>query len=287
MKKFFALLCLLAAAPFVQAQADFGFGNRQGFIGDILDRMNRAFDSAEPTLADAHYLGRAVAAHIFTMYRPYTGNPELTRYVNKILQTLVINSSRPVPFRTYSAVILDSDGFNAFATPGGHIFITRGFVEAARTEDMLAAVLAHELAHIILDHGMEMISTMAFSAEAAEAANRAAGFAGGSSDAVRLMGFRDSVAGIVDTMVRTGYSRAQEFAADREAVAILAAAGYNPRALLEVLEVLRREQPSRSDGFFATHPPPADRIANAETAVNRHRVADTGVHRQSRFSGMR
>ena len=284
----FCLLMIFAAMPNLHAQVpppDPFSGNRD-FILDAINRMNRTLENAnsEPTLQDAHFLGRAIAAHILAMYRPYTQKPAFTRYVNTILQTLVINSSRPVLFKGYFAVILDSPEINAFATPGGHIFLTRGLAEAATSEEMLAAVLAHELAHVVLDHGLGMINSMAFSNEVSEIANRAAGFAGNSADAAMLMSFRSSVSGIVETMVKGGYSREQEFAADREAVAILAAAGYNPRGLLEILEVLQRSQTNYRGGFFATHPSPADRIGNVEESVRLNQVPDTTSYRRARFT---
>jgi len=286
-KKILIALCLCAvfSAAHLSAQApspDAGPGGRD-FFAEALERMARALDDAEPTLEDAHFLGRAVAAHIFAMYRSYTQNPALTRYANKILQTLAINSSRPAAFRGFFAVILDSPDFNAFASPGGHIFLTRGLVEAAASEDMLAAVLAHELAHVILGHGLSMIREMAAFGEMAEMAGRAADFAGTSTDAARMMSFRDSVSGIVEALVRNGYSREQEFAADRKAVEILAAAGYNPRALQDMLRVLQQRQRA-GGGLFDTPPPPADRIRNIDSAIRAHRAADTGSHRRARFA---
>jgi len=281
---------MFAAMPHLHGQMPFpspgvGLGDRD-FFGEALERMGRVLDTMEeePTLEDAHYLGRAVAAHLFAMYDPCNRNPELTRYLNRILQTLVINSSRPAAFRGYFVAILDSPDFNAFASPGGHIFLTRGLVEAATSEDMLAAVLAHELAHVILGHGLGMIRTMEFAGDAAAIAGRAADFVGAESEAAaRLMSFRDSVSGIVDALVRSGYSRDQEFAADRKAVEILIAAGYNPRALVEMLQILQRQQGSHPGGFFDTHPPPADRIRNLEAVIRQHRGADTSAHRRPRF----
>jgi len=259
------------------------------FIDDALDRAGRAFDAdaLEPTLEDSYFLGRAVAAHIFATHAPYTQNPELTRYLNKIAQVLAINSPRPVAFRGYFVVILDCHSFNAFASPGGHIFLTRGLVEAATSEDMLAAAIAHEMAHIILEHGLGMIKAMSVYGEMQDIANRAAAFAGNPPAAQRLLSFRDSVSGLLEAMVKSGYSQEKEFAADRMTVELLAAAGYDPRAMVEVLQILQRMQGSRSDGFFSTHPPPADRIRNAEAAIRQLRVPDTRPHRQARFQGSR
>lgn len=286
MKKTVLSLCCVffIAAAHLFGQTPSGAGNRD-FFNEALGSMQRAFDDAEsdPTLEDAYFLGRSVAAHIFGVYSPYTQDPELVRYVNKICQTLVINSSRPAAFRGFSATVLDTQEFNAFATPGGHIFLTKALVDAAKSEDMLAAVLAHELAHINLDHGLEMIRAMSLPNEATAMANRAADFAGNTADVARLMLFRNSVSTLVDTMMKSGYSQAQEFAADREAVAILAASGYNPSAMQEMLRVLQREQRSNKGGFFATHPTPASRINNIKRTIKQYRVPDTSSHRRSRF----
>ena len=284
----FCLCALLLVTPHLHGQVPgpgIGLGGRD-FFGEAIGAMQRAFDRAdsEPTLEDAHFLGRAVAAHILSLYPLYTRNLGLTQYLNMIAQTLVINSPRPIAFRGYFVAILDSPSFNAFATPGGHIFLTRGLVEAATSEDMLAAVIAHELAHVMLDHGLSMIQEIALSNEALAIAGRAAGFAGGTPEATRLMGFRDSVSTIVETLVRSGYSQEQEFAADRKAVDLLVAAGYNPRALVDMLRILQQRQGAQPGGLLSTHPPPAERIRHVEDAIRRHRVTDTSAHRRVRFA---
>jgi predicted Zn-dependent protease len=277
-----ALVCFCIIFSFVTPNT-----HGQDFFGDALSDMDRALNASEPTLEDAYYLGRAVAANIFAAYRPYTQNRELTRYVNRICQTLVINSSQPVAFKGYYVIILDSPEFNAFASPGGHIFLTRRLVEAATSEDMLAAVIAHELAHIILKHGLSMISDMSLSNEMAATADRAADFSGNSPAAQRLTFFRSSVTAIIDTMVKNGYSQPQEFAADREAIAILAASGYDPRALVDMLRILQRAQRSQGGGFNTTHPAPAQRIANVEGVARQYRIQDTRSYRVPRFRNSR
>ena len=115
----------------------------------------RALD--EINLIDEYVVGRDVAAAILSNYKIYDKNPALTSYLNKILTALVVNSPRPAAYNGFSAAILDSDTINAFATPAGHIFVTRGLLNAAKSEDALAAVLAHELSHIQLRHGMRAI----------------------------------------------------------------------------------------------------------------------------------
>ena len=305
MKKLFALICFCTAflilSPYTHAHGQAegqapapapgpgmgGWGGRD-FFGEAMADMDRAFAEldSEPTLRDTYYLGRAVAAHILTLYEPYTQNPELTLYVNKIAQTLVINSSAAA-FRGFFVMILDTPEFNAFASPGGHIFLTRGLIEQAESEDMLAAVIAHELAHIILGHGLSMVREMLIFDEMAALAGRAADFTGNTPEAQRLMGFRNSVAAIVETMVRYGYSQVQEFEADIKALELLAAAGYDPGALAEMLRILERTQPSQTGGFNSTHPTPAERIRNIEGPARQIGIPDTRSHRVQRFRDIR
>ncbi|MDR0495191.1 MAG: M48 family metalloprotease [Treponema sp.] len=280
MKKLLFLYCVFACFA---VQAVHLEGQAQLLADNALSRMESAFNSmdSEITPEDAYYLGRAVAANILAAYKPYNQNPELTRYLNRICQTLAINSSQPVSFNGYHVIILDSPEFNAFATSGGHIFVTQKLAAAAASEDMLAAVIAHELAHITLKHSVTVINDMKFTNEMSAAASQAAAFAGNSDAAKRLVQFRESVSKSIDTMMKNGYSHAQEFEADQEAAALLARAGYNPVALTEVLKVLQKTQSSQKGGFNSTHPSPAERIANVEKL--RFRTANTGRYRASRF----
>jgi predicted Zn-dependent protease len=237
------------------------------------------------TVIDAYYLGRAVAANILSVYRPYTASPEVTRYLNNICQTLVINSSHPPTFNGYHVMILDSDEFNAFATPSGHIFITKRLVETVTSEDMLAAVIAHELAHVMLRHSIALINDTRLESELSAIADWAAGTAAGFSDTARQAAeFRGSITRTVDILMRSGYSQTQEFEADVEAIILLSRAGYDPRALVELLRVLQRQGSQRS-GLYSTHPSPVLRIANAERFT--YPNITTGQYRTDRFRNLR
>ena len=280
------MFCFLPAANVAgQSNPALGGFDAPGFLEDAFSGMDKAFEEMETgvTPQDAYFLGRAIAANILTAYSPYTGNPELTRYLNRICQAIVINSPGLELYQGCSVQILDNPEYNAFASPGGHIFITRGLVEAAASEDQLAAVIAHELAHIILKHGLNMISEMRIVDEAAATANRAAELAGNSEAARRTLEFRSSVSTMFDTMVKNGYSQAQEFEADREALKLLAASGYDPEALLQVLIILHGTQSSQQGGFFSTHPSPVDRFVNAEKWIGDYQVNDTRSYRAPRF----
>jgi predicted Zn-dependent protease len=273
---FCAVGCLIIQAAHLEGQSS--------LFGDALTRMNSTTNTidGEFTPQDEYYLGRAVAANILSFYKPYTQNLQLTQYLNRICQTIIINSSRPVIFNGYHVMVLDSSEYNAFASPGGHIFITKKLVEAAASEDMLAAIIAHEIAHIILKHGVALIDEMRFTSEMSAIANRAANIAGADS---RTMYFRNSVSSVMDTMMKNGYSRAQEFNADWEAMSLLANSGYDPMAMVDMLKILQRVQRTQSGGFNTTHPSPAERISNAEKL--RYRTTpDTRKFRTARFSAI-
>ena len=289
MRKLLTLLfitaCFFVLPEYAEGQSR-GTGT-QGLAGDALSNMGRASNSmdAEATPVDAYFLGRAVAANILAAYKPYTRNPELTQYVNRICQTLVINSSQPVAYNGYHVIILDSAEFNAFASSGGHIFITKGLVELASSEDMLAAVIAHELAHIILKHGVDIINEVRLTDEMMAAADRAADIAArNSANAKQLLYFRESITKTMDTLMKNGYAQSQEFDADWEALVLLAYAGYDPSALVEMLRVLQRVQTSQKGGLYSTHPSPRARIANVEKL--RYRTSDTRKYRIPRFKSM-
>jgi predicted Zn-dependent protease len=189
-----------------------------------------------------------------------------------------------VLFNGYHVIILDTAEFNAFASPGGHIFLTRGLVEAAPSEDALAGVIAHELAHILLKHSIKIIGDMKLNEEMTTMANRAADLVGRNSAAERVLLFRNSVSAMIDAMLKNGYAQPQEFEADNTAMALLAASGYDPGGLMEMLRVLQRVQGSQRGGFNSTHPSPEQRIANIETESGRFRVQDTRSRRAPRFT---
>jgi len=275
MRKITALL-FVAACLFVQP------ANVKGQSFDFLNTNNNDDDY---TVIDTYYLGRAVAANILSVYRPYTASPEVTQYINRICQTLVINSNYPSPYNGYHVMILDSNEFNAFATPAGHIFITKRMIEMVTSEDMLAAVIAHELAHVMLRHSITIINQTRFETEMSAMADWAAGAAARlSNSANQASDFRSSVTKTVDTLMRNGYSQTQEFEADIEAMAILSRAGYDQRALIELLRMLQRQGAQRG-GFYSTHPDPAFRIANVQR--NNFQNVNTSQYRVDRFRNLR
>jgi len=248
----------------------------------LFSALDRAFSGEQPlTPQDEYYLGRAVAANILAVYKPYTVNLELTNYLNLICYALTINSSYPDVYNGYHVMILDSRELNAFSTPGGHIFITKGLVDITPCEDAIAGIIAHELAHIMLKHGLKTINDMKITGEAGTMAQQAAAFSGNSS--ADILSFRDSVNEIFYLMIKSGYSQPQEFEADALAVKLLADTGYSPDGLLEMLNVLKTLQSGQSGGLFSTHPATDERIVNIQRQIAGHKMTDNSSARRERF----
>jgi hypothetical protein len=219
----------------------------------------------EISLLDEYMIGRATAAALLSGLRLWNGNPGLTEYVNLVCNVIVINSPSPALYNGYHVAVIDSDGINAFATSGGHIFLTRGLIAAAESEDAMAAVIAHEIAHIQLRHGLRAIKT-----------NR------GLED--WFTQFTLSGAKTIAGAINNGFSQTQEFDADITALALLAAAGYNPNGLIGMLRELEKIQGGIGGGFDTTHPSPASRLVNARIAAARYpQTKDTGSFRQKRY----
>jgi predicted Zn-dependent protease len=253
---------------------------------DALSEMDRLLETSDEdlTLEDDYYLGRAVAAQILHTYKLYNENLALVFYLNEICQTLVINSPYAAAFNGYHVGILDTREINAFATPGGHIFLTLGLVECADSEDALAAVIAHELAHIQLRHAAAIISDQRLAGELSQSADRAASIASRNMDSgERADVFDRNISAMITTLFKNGFAQEQEFAADTAAVALLRGAGYDPSALSTMLRVLEKVQPLHPGGFNTTHPAPAARLANVEKVPLTGNGRATRTYRNSRF----
>lgn len=218
---------------------------------------------------EEYYLGRGVAAMVLSQYRPYR-RPPLQAYVNKVAAAVAANSNRPEIFGGYHVQILDTPEVNALSAPGGFIFISRGFLSLMPDEEALAAVLAHEVGHIALGHGVSAISQANLTEALTIVGKEAVASTTSGLTAELTAVFGDSVKQVTDTLLIKGYSRSQEYAADDYAAAVLRRSGYDPRGLITMLKALEdREATGASEGgWYATHPDPKRRRAEIDdTAV--------------------
>jgi len=262
------------------------FGQSFNFFNEnLFAELDKIFNKEEElvTSLDEYYLGRAVAANILGSYELYTQNQELQNYLNLICKALVINSSYPPPYNGYFVMILNSPTLNAFATSGGHIFLTKGFIDAAPSEDALAAIIAHELSHIMLKHGINIINEMKINEEIDIIARRAGSFSNNNNQVV--FSFRDSVNEMFYILTRNGYSVAQEYEADITAINLLNSAGYNRKALLDILNILQKSQRNQKIDLNSTHPEPQQRISNIERKFPLiNRTVSNNTARMNRFN---
>jgi len=252
---------------------------------DIISLSARAFGSAaeNATPEQEYFIGRAVAANILSNYKVYDKNPALTAYLNYICGAIVVNSPEPHLFNGYHVAILDSSDINAFTTSGGHIFLTRGLIGIAKTEDALAAVIAHEVAHNQLKHSLKAIKTSRVTQAFLLTASAGVGVITGMDAEEFANILNESVGEIMQTMVNSGYSKEQEYEADIAAMCFMAAAGYQPSGLIDMLNELKAVH-KVGLGLSKTHPSPGQRIYYAEKALGRFTVADTRPVRQDRFN---
>lgn len=166
----------------------------------------------------------------------------VTRIVDRLARTL---PDTPYRFRTY---VVEDEMVNAFAAPGGYIVVFRGLLRKTRKPEQLAAVLAHEMQHVVQRHGAKgMVRSLSIWLAFAL-------FTGDPSSAITVM---------ASNLGSLAYQRADESSADREGLRMLAAAGVDPMAMVSMLELLNEETPElpRAARYFSSHPLTAERIA--------------------------
>lgn len=227
----------------------------------MISRSIENIGSAARPMSDQeeYYVGRAVSARLLSSYRQLK-NPALTSYINLVGQTIALQSERPVTFGGYHFAVLDSPELNAFAAPGGMIFVTRGMLATIKSEDELAAVLAHEVGHVVNRHGIAAIQSSRWSEALTVIGSDAAKTFGGSDVAKLAKLFDGSINDVFKTLVVNGYGRSQEEEADGAALGLLVRAGYDPAALEGYLQRLAEAGKSSSGGMLSTHPGTEERI---------------------------
>lgn len=191
-------------------------------------------------------------------------DPEGQKLVKEIGQRIVQNSdAKNTPYQYDFHLLADPDVVNAFALPGGQIFITTALITKFETEDELAGVLGHEIGHVVARHGAERIAKQ----ELTQGLTGAAVIASGDYSTAQA-------AQMIANLVHMSYGRDQELESDELGVRFMTQAGYNPEALITVMEILAeasggQEQPE----FMSTHPSPANRVERIKEAIEKYKNA--------------
>jgi len=194
---------------------------------------------------------------------PALRDEQTVAYVRSIGQRLVRQA--PGPRYPYSFSTADYREINAFALPGGPVWIHRGVLHSATNESQVAGVLAHEIAHIAQRHAAGQLTNATLANWGLSLLGSVLGNSGGA-------GAAQLAAGFLANGVFLKFSRDDEREADRVGLDILRRAGWDGRGMVELFEILRRESARDSgsvEAFFSSHPPPQDRIARLQTDVSR------------------
>jgi beta-barrel assembly-enhancing protease len=155
-------------------------------------------------------------------------------------------------------VLADRETVNAFALPGGQLFITQALFDKLKTEDQIAGVLAHEISHVIARHSAQQLAKM----QLTQGLSSAAVIASGDYNAGQM-------AAVIGQMVNMKYGRDDELEADTLGVRLMHEAGYDPNAMIEVMHILNAESKgARQPEFFSTHPNPDNRIQHIKDAIS-------------------
>jgi predicted Zn-dependent protease len=184
-------------------------------------------------------------------------------YVRGLGRRLV--TAAPGPKYPYSFSVADYGEINAFALPGGPVWLHRGVLHAATSESQVAGVLAHEIAHIAQRHAADQLTKGMM-------ANWGLGLLGAILGNSGGAGAAQAAAGLLTNGVFLKFSRDDEREADRVGMQILTRAGWDARGMVELFEILRREasrDPAAVEVFLSTHPSPQDRIAQLQARMPR------------------
>jgi predicted Zn-dependent protease len=225
-----------------------------------IGRILRSAQNAKDVLVDFNeeqevIIGQTVTSNLLGA-APLLQNAKMQTYVNQVGRWVAVHSERPdLP---WSFAVLDVPEINAFAAPGGYITITRGLLQKMHNESELAAVLAHEIAHVVQKHHLHAIRKQAGVNLSIELVNLAIEK---KKNADPLL-LRLAASG-TELYVRGGLDKADEFEADRMAVVLVLRAGYEPYGMPAVLQALQGINPSDSSiaMLFRTHPSANERLA--------------------------
>jgi beta-barrel assembly-enhancing protease len=191
---------------------------------------------------------------------PLVNDAAVNNYINTLGRNIAARGQRQLPYRFY---VVNAPQVNAFAVPGGHIYVNRGLVERTRNMSELAGVLAHEIAHVEHRHGIDQMER----AQGANLALTAAYVLLGRAPS----GVEQAAIGVGGQLYFARHSREAENEADAAAVGLLVRSGIDPRGLPTFFNVLleeQRRQPGAVEQWFSTHPLTTDRVASTQAMID-------------------
>lgn len=236
---------LLLACVCVAADRGSSWASPAPQLGSVLKRAQQ-FQELRVTESEEIRLGSAVSERVRNRYG-VVQDQDVTRYVTLVGRALVAKSSRPGLAFTF--VVLDTDGVNAFAAPGGFVHITRGALGLMSSEAELAGVLAHEIEHVTEKHTIKAMQKGKMVQIGAE-------------ETLSNPGVFGKLVDKTTELVLAGFGRNEELESDREGLALANAVGYDPNGLAGFLKRLseRNAKSTEKQGLFASHPEMTERL---------------------------
>ncbi len=301
MHKRIAIVFFFLSACFFVVSTVFAFGTNQdtkrgetdhlqfaGLLDKLMDpnsKENKILTGAVSVLGSTseidykseRTIGESLALEGFRRYGLPVKDKALQAYVNLVGTAVAKNSNRPeIP---YNFVVVDSPLQNAFSCPGGIVFVSSGLLETIQSEDQLAGILAHEVAHVGHKHALKSIQRAQFF-------NGVGKITSATMEGQKGKQFEDMIGGLQDTLFDKGLDQNMEFEADTSAMETAYRTGYDPGGLIQVLEELKRIQAAstRKGSWFSTHPPLGQRIQNCEVQLRRYPDAKALAHLPGRFN---
>jgi predicted Zn-dependent protease len=217
-------------------------------FGNLVNNITKAVKGTSES--DEIRMGQDFASTLLGA-KPLVPDPKMQRYVNVLGRWLAMQTERPDLPWTFG--VLDDPGFNAFATPGGYIFVTRGLLMRMHNEAELAGVLAHEIGHVLRKHHLHAAQKAARFSLVSDLFGSAVK---GSEKA------KEEIVNLTRKLYTSGLDKDDEFEADRMGVVIAARAGFDAYGLPSVLQTLQAQnaQDANFALLFKTHPAPAARL---------------------------
>jgi hypothetical protein len=185
-----------------------------------------------------------------------------TSYIQSLGKSLASYAPNNDPVYAFQFKIVNDTAINAFALPGGFIYVNRGAIAAADNEAQIAGVIAHEIGHVVMRHGTHQASR----AYLAQAPLAVLGGVFGGNAIGTVMG---AVGGVGMNVLFLHYSRDMESQADLIGTQILHDAGYNPRAMVEFFEKIQAQSKGNASQFLSDHPNPANRISDVQHEIEK------------------
>lgn len=231
-------------------------------FNEVTGKTQRVSITAEQEIA----LGLESTPVMIEQFGGLHPSAEGQQLVKSVGQRIVQSSDAiKTPYEYDFHLLNDPQTVNAFALPGGQVFITAALFNELESEDQLAGVLGHEIGHVVARHGAERIAQQ----ELTQGLTGAAVIASGDYSTAQA-------AQMIGNLVNMSYGRDQELESDDLGVRFIVQAGYNPEALIDVMKILERASGgSNQPEFMSTHPSPENRIQKIKDAIERYRSIAT------------